>query len=299
VHPVLDLLKARAAGGAAPDGARLALVLEGGGMRGVVSSAMADALEARGLLPCFDLVVGTSAGALNGAAFLAGVARGCTENYLDADLVKRYISPRRLLIGRAAVDVAYTLDRSNEGLDADRHRRTAESDKLHCVAIDVATARPEVLSDLTTEDELRGALLATSRLPWVGGDPVEFRGRRWLDGGIVDPIPVAAAQRLGATHALVLQTRPEGVPRTPAGGLVERIVARRLRALNPALVPLAAARFAIYEDVVAGIASNTTNVLGVRLPAGVEPVAQLERRPVPMRVAAEAARARIAELLDT
>ncbi|HEY6760827.1 MAG TPA: patatin-like phospholipase family protein [Baekduia sp.] len=305
MHPVLELLRGRAAAGArgdddrADDGARLALVLEGGGMRGVVSSAMADALEARGLLPCFDLVVGTSAGALNGAAFLAGVALGCTDNYLDADLVKRYIAPRRLLIGRAAVDVAFTLDRSNEGLDADRHRRTAASDRLHCVAIDVATARAEVLSDLTSEAELRGALLATSRLPWLGGDPVAFRGRRWLDGGLVDPIPVDAALNLGATHALVLQTRPEGVSRTPAGGLVERLIERRLRALNPDLVPLARDRFAVYENVVDRIASNTTNMLGVRLAAGVEPVSQLERRPAPLQAAAVAARARVAELFDS
>jgi predicted patatin/cPLA2 family phospholipase len=297
LHPVLELLRWRAAGPSSDDGARLALVLEGGGMRGVVSSAMADALEARGLEPCFDLVVGTSAGALNGAAFLAGVARGCTENYLDADLIKRYISPRRLLIGRAAVDVAFTLDRSNPGLDADRHRRTAESRKLHAVAIDVDTARPEVLSDLTTEPELRGALLATSRLPWVGGDPVQFRGRRWLDGGLVDPVPVDTALALGATHVLVLQTRPEGVARTPAGGLAERIVARRLRALNPDLVPLARDRFAVYEQQVARIAANTTNVLGVRLPAGAPSVSQLERRTAPLRAAAEAGRARIASLL--
>src|SRR5205085_4592843 len=73
MHPVLGLLAARArAGGARGDGAALALVIEGGGMRGVVSSAMAAAIEARGLTRCLDLVVGTSAGALNGAALLAG-----------------------------------------------------------------------------------------------------------------------------------------------------------------------------------------------------------------------------------
>lgn len=296
-HPVLELLRARAAG-EERGGERLALVLEGGGMRGVVSSAMADALESRGLKDAFDLVVGTSAGALNGAAFLAGVARACTDNYLDADLVKRYIAPRRLLIGRAAVDVAFTLDRNDSGLDGDRHRRTAESGKLHAIAIDVDTARPETLSDLVTPEALRGALLATSRLPWLGGDPVAFRGRRWLDGGLVDPIPAHAALALGATHVLVLQTRPEGVPRTPAGGLVERIIARRLRALNPDLVPLAAERFAVYEDVVARIASNTTNMLGVRLPAGTPSVSQLERSPGELRVAADAGRAAIAQLLD-
>jgi predicted patatin/cPLA2 family phospholipase len=279
---------------------RLALVLEGGGMRGVVSSAMADELQARGLTDAFDLVVGTSAGALNGAAFLAGVARGCTDNYHDADLIRRYIAPRRLLIGRAAVDVAFTLDRENEGLDGDRHRRTAESAvPLHVVAIDVATARAEVLSDLRTEAELRDALLATSRLPWLGGPPVDFRGRRWLDGGLAVPIPVAEAFALGATHALVLMTRPEGVPRTPAGGLVERIIERRLRALNPDLVPLARERFAVYEQVVEQIARDADGtVLGVRLPAGTEPVSQLERDPDTLRVAAASARRCLGELLS-
>ncbi|MCW2985174.1 MAG: hypothetical protein JWR63_2744 [Conexibacter sp.] len=270
-------------------------------MRGVVSSAMADALQARGLTGAFDLVVGTSAGALNGAAFLAGVARGCTDNYHDAELVRRYIAPRRLLIGRAAVDVAFTLDRNNPGLDADRHRRAAESPApLYVVAVDVEAARPAVLGDLTTVEELRSALLATSRLPWLGGPPVAFRGRRWLDGGLVDPIPVEAATVLGATHVLVLQTRPDGVPRTPAGGLVERIIERRLRALNPDLVALARGRFAVYEEVVDKIAADAfpgASVLAVRLPAGTEPVSQLERRPETLRAAAESARARVGALL--
>jgi predicted patatin/cPLA2 family phospholipase len=283
-------------------------VLEGGGMRGVVSSGMADALEARALRECFDLVVGTSAGALNGAAFLAGVARACTANYCDAEVVRRYIAPRRLLIGRAAVDVAYTLDQETDELDPGRHRRTAESEApLHCVALDVDSARAEVLGDLTTVQELRGGLLATTRLPWLGGAPVEFRGRRWLDGGLVDPIPIDAAADLGATHVLVLQTRPEGVPRTPAAGLVERIIARRLRALNPDLVPLARGRFAVYEEVVARVDAATRDgsaigaggpfVYGVRLPAGTEPVGQLERRSDVLRAGAEAGRARVAALL--
>jgi len=267
-------------------------------MRGVVSAAMAEAVQALGLTPAFDLVIGTSAGALNGAAFIAGVAEGCTENYCDADVVRRYIAPRRLLIGRAAVDVAYTLNLVTDRLDADRHRRAAQSPApLHCVALDVDTARAGVLSGLTTVEDLHGALLATTRLPWLGGAPAKFRGRRWLDGGLVDPIPVDAAMALGATHALVLQTRPEGVPRTPAGGLVERIIDRRLHALNPGLVPLARGRFAVYEQVVARIAADGQNVYGIRLPAGSAPVGQLERSSTVLRAAADAARAHVGTVL--
>jgi len=78
---------------------------------------------------------------------------------------------------------------------------------------------------------------------------------------------------------------------------VERIIERRLRALNPDLVPLARERFAVYEQVVTRIAADTTSVLGVRLPAGTEPVGQLERSSATLRAAADAAGAHMAALL--
>jgi len=159
-------------------------------MRGVVSAGMASALERRGLLDCFDLVVGTSAGALNAAAFLAGVVEGCLVAYHAAFATRRFINPYRLLIGRAAIDVAFTLDHVDQRLDAGRHSRTVASRiSLHCIAVDVDTAAAEDLTDLRSEEDLRCALLASSRMPWIGGGPVEFRGRRWLDGGLAEPIP--------------------------------------------------------------------------------------------------------------
>src|ERR1700733_7889133 len=124
-HPVLDLLARRAEhayqAGSSPDGARLALAIEGGGMRGVVSAGMTAAVEQLGLTACFDLVVGTSAGALNGAGLLAGVADACCNAYHAVFTTRQFINPYRLLIGRAAVDVAFTLDHADETLDAARH----------------------------------------------------------------------------------------------------------------------------------------------------------------------------------
>jgi predicted patatin/cPLA2 family phospholipase len=236
-HPVAALLAARTAADTRADGHRLALVVEGGGMRGVVSAAMTGALEDLGLAGRFDLLVGTSAGALNGAALLAGVANGCAAEYADGFAGREFINPARLLLGRPAVDVEFTLDYSSAALDADRHARAVASDvELHCVATDVATAAPADLTGMSTLDELRAALLATSRLPWVGGRPVEFRGRRYLDGGLTEPVPVPTALAAGATHVLVLLTRALGVVPTAPGGFADRIVERRLRALNPDLV---------------------------------------------------------------
>jgi predicted patatin/cPLA2 family phospholipase len=135
---------------------------------------------------------------VNGAAFLAGVVEGCLEAYSGAFATRRFINPYRLLIGRAAIDVAFTLDHADERLDADRHLRTvASAIPLHCIAVDVDTALAEDLTGLQTEEDLRCALLASSRMPWVGGGPVEFRGRRWLDGGLAQAIPHRVAARLG------------------------------------------------------------------------------------------------------
>jgi predicted patatin/cPLA2 family phospholipase len=290
-HPVAEVLRERAASGSAPgsrdDPHRVALVLEGGGMRGVVSAGMTAALERRGLTGCFDFVVGSSAGALNAAALLAGVAGPAAAAYHTALATKAFINPARLLVGRPALDVRYALALASAELDPDRHERTINSPiALHCVALDVDRAESVEFTGMRTKDELWAVLLATTRMPWVGGEPVTIDGRRYLDGALTCPIPVSTAVDAGATHVLVLQTRPYGVPRTSGSQFAERMIARRLARLNPALVPLWHGRVAAYEELVADLARRSAapdgappHVLALRPPAGTPVVAQLERRP--------------------
>lgn len=302
-HPVAALLSVRAAAGTRADGGRLALVVEGGGMRGVVSAAMTGAIEDLGLTGCFDLVAGTSAGALNGAALLAGVANGCTSEYAEGFAGREFINPARLLLGRPAVNVEFALDYNSAALDADRHARALASDvALHCVATDVATASPAALTGLSTLDELRAALLATSRLPWVGGHPVEFRGRRFLDGGLTEPVPVPTALAAGATHVLVLLTRALGVL-PPSGGFADRIVERRLRALNPELVTAYRTRDAKVQRMLRSLTevgeSGPPYVMVVAPDRAAPEPSRLERDRGVLRAAAEQAHRRTVELLTT
>jgi predicted patatin/cPLA2 family phospholipase len=301
MHPVVHVVRERAAGRA--DEHKVALVLEGGAMRGVVSAAMTAALERHGLTRAFDLVVGSSAGALNGAAFLAGVAAGSAAAYHGTLATREFINPARLLLGRPALDVGWVVHNAHDGLDAGRHERTlASRAPLHCLAVDVATAEPVDLVGMRTVEELCTVLLASSRMPWVGGDPVELAGRRYLDGGLAAPIPVATALGAGATHVLVLQTRPHGVPRSSGSRLADRLIERHLRRLNPRLVDLYRGRIESYEHVVQDIAQRSAEpsppyVLGLRPPAGTPPVGQLERRPEVLRVAAEQAERLVDEVL--
>ena len=114
---------------------------------------------------------------------------------------------------------------------------------------------------------------------------MELGGRRYLDGGMSAPIPVPEAVEAGATHVLVLQTRPFGIPRKSTSRIGDRLIERHLRGLNPALVDLYRARIASYEVVVDEIARRSADpggdapyVLGIRPAAGTACVGQLERR---------------------
>jgi predicted patatin/cPLA2 family phospholipase len=300
-HPVAAVLRARRAEGSPPDARRdphrVAVVIEGGSMRGVVSAGMVAALERLGLTSCFDLVVGSSAGAINGAALLAGLAAGAPGVYCGPLASRSFINPARLLVGRPALDVRFVLS-----LDPNREERTiASAVPLHCVAVDVDTAEPVTFAGMRSKDELWEVLLATTRMPWVGGPPVTIGGRRFIDGALAASIPLEAALEAGATHVLVLQTRPYGVPRSTGSRLADRFIERHLRRLNPALVQLWRDRIPSYERLVEEIARRSEapgaeppHVLGLRPPASTPVVGHLERR-APVLAAAAAAAERLVE----
>jgi predicted patatin/cPLA2 family phospholipase len=289
-HPVAEVLRERAKGAGEPgrrrDPHRVALVIEGGGMRGVVSAGMTAALERLRLTGCFDLVVGASAGAINGAALIAGVARQGAAAYHGPLASRTFVNPARALRGRPVIDVNYVLEYASAGLDAGRHERVLASPiALHCVAVSVETAETVTFSGMRSKRELYDVVLASSRMPWAGGPPVEIAGQRYVDGGLGSAIPVAEALAAGATHVLALQTRPHGVPRRSASRIADVLIMRHLRALNPALATLYRQRVGSYERVVEDIARRSLDgtrgpphVLGLRPPAGTPVVGQLERR---------------------
>src|ERR1700683_4377891 len=99
-HPVVAAILGRRDEGSLPgersDGRRIALVIEGGGMRGVVSAGMAAAIEQLGLRDAFDEVHGASAGAFNATFLLARQA-----SYLATLYQYGFGDPRFVTLGRA------------------------------------------------------------------------------------------------------------------------------------------------------------------------------------------------------
>jgi predicted patatin/cPLA2 family phospholipase len=212
-HPVLGLLRERRATGSLPgarnDDYRLALAIEGGGMRGIVSGAMLNALEDRGLGKCFDAVYGCSSGAVNAAYFLAGETWYPLSIYYDDLSSNEFLDFRRALLGRAVLDLHYAYDIVVERIKPlDYPAVLASPVSLHVAVTLVDEMIGWAACGFQSKDDLKAALRASGWLPVATKGTAVFRGKRALDGGVLTPHPFRFAVEDGFTHILSLSTRP-------------------------------------------------------------------------------------------
>ena len=270
---VIDILLARRARGSrAPhdDGARVALCVEGGAMRGVISAGMVSALEQLGLTHAFDAVYGSSAGAINAAYFLAGQAGLGTTIYYEDINNRQFIDLLRPLRGRPIVDLAFLLDdvvERRKRLDCDVLWSAASP--LTVLATDVHAQAAVRLQGLRDRARTIAALRASATMPVVAGPPVSFDGRTFLDASLSEPIPVPAAEAEGCTHALVLLTRTGGMRPRPSA-FDRYFVGPRLRRLSPELAARYLNRAGPYTALVQAIDAGTSplgrmQVVGIRV----------------------------------
>jgi len=235
-HEVLRALAARCRTGSRPgardDALRIALVIEGGGMRGVISAGMALALDELGLVPAFDAVYGASAGAITGAWLLSRPEglRGWAEPAYTKILIRR----TALLRGRPVADVrALIEDLYQTTFPMDFAAVLASPVEFHPLATDAATGQSTDLRPLIGNPaDLRLALRASAALPLLAGPPVEFAGRRFYDAGVSESIPYRTALTQGATHLLILRSRPDPRP-APDGNVPSQPPADGSRPFRP------------------------------------------------------------------
>src|SRR3954470_4026228 len=294
-HPVIAALRER------PPGARIALVVEGGGMRGAVSGGMALALDELGLAHAFDAAYGSSAGTLNAMWLVSGRVRDGIPTWTHPGLVSELISRRRALRRRPVVDVRTLVEERYEQLSPGLFGAVlASSTELHPIATDVATGEPvDLHGEIADERTLRLALRASAALPLLAGEPVRLDGRPLIDAGLSAAIPFRAALADGATHVLVLRSRRSGEAAAAPGRLSGALTGRALRRIAPALETAFRTRAEREAEDEALLArhdadpSLTPAILSVR-PAPDSPVpGRLERDIEVVRAGLEAGRAAV------
>ena len=212
-----------------------AFLLGGGGHLGAHQVGMLRALLERGIVP--DLVVGTSIGAINGAAIAAdptveaaGRLQAMWTSFEHGNVFGGSVLGRLGTLARTRThlhDNAGLRGLLVEALPVERIEDTPV--RFECVAASVEAAAEHWFAAGPIVD----AVLASSAVPGVL-PPVELHGEHFLDGGIVNSIPVGRAVELGADRIYVMHVgrvdRPLAPPRWPwEVALVAFEIARRHR----------------------------------------------------------------------
>jgi len=189
-----------------PRALRIGLALGGGAARGFAHVGVIKALEARGIHP--DIVVGTSAGSFVGALYAAGYGGAALQRvalqFEEGAIADWSLPARGLFKGLALQDYVNRAvqQRPIEGL---QH-------KLAIVATDLASGEMMVFE----RGNVGMAVRASSSVPGVF-QPIQINGREYVDGGLVSPVPVRVARRLGADVVIAVDIGRRPAAQSTAG----------------------------------------------------------------------------------
>lgn len=183
-----------------------AFALSGGGSLGAIQVGMLQALYERGIRP--DAVVGTSAGAINGA-FIAGrpptVATALELAELWRTLRRADIFPLQPVTGFLGF-----VGRRRALVEAQSLRRLVQKHIRFVNLEDAPIAFHVIATDLLSGQEVRlsqgdacKAVLASAAVPGVF-PPVRWKERTLVDGGVCNNTPISHAVELGAKTIYVL-----------------------------------------------------------------------------------------------
>ena len=212
---VIQLLKSRAGCAAPPasDGRKLALLVEGGGMRGVCSAGGLVALDALGFRNSFDAIYGVSAGAMDVAYMLSGQGVFGIQIYYKNINNRKFINFRRL---RKVVDIDFLFDEIVTQVRPLDIEKVLESPSDFFIGlIDNDSAENVVLRTKDFPTEALSLLKATTALPVVYNKSVQIGSRRYIDGGLGSPVPLLHAIQAGCTDLVVFLTRPSSSESQP------------------------------------------------------------------------------------
>jgi predicted patatin/cPLA2 family phospholipase len=267
------------------------LLIEGGSSRGAYSSGMTIPIEQLGLLPMFDAVYGSSAGALNAAWLLCGRAESTKHAWWDPTIMRTTINPRRALRGRPVVDTRFLVNTVYTEIMPMGFQEILDSPvEFHPIATDAHTGEPTDLHDqIHDRSSLQAALRASTAMPVLAGDPIEIGGRSFVDAGVSEAVPVRTALGQQATHIVALRTKrtdeTTSVPSRAERLLLSRWFARHAPgALDPWL-----RREEIRAEEERLLSSHPAT-LQIRPPIGSVQIGRTERREQPLRTAVDTGR---------
>ena len=189
------------------------LVLEGGGMKGLFTAGVLDFLMDKKIM--FSSIYGVSAGACHMTSYISGQrgrAFDISVDYLDT---RWYCGvPSLLATGNLFnTDIAYGLvPNTLNPFDHEAYEKYEGS--AYAVVTDVETGKPAYMRLKSCRGKNMDKLRASASLPLVA-NMVLVGGRKYLDGGLSDAIPIERSVMSGNDKNLVILTKEVGYVRKP------------------------------------------------------------------------------------
>jgi predicted patatin/cPLA2 family phospholipase len=183
------------------------LVLEGGGLRGLYTSGVIDAFLEKGIE--FPFVIGVSAGAGYGCSFVSKQHGRNLRILKEFRKDPRYLSLRSYIKTGNYFGLDFIYYEIPKYIPFDTKAFLESPTRFITVCSNVETGEAEYFEK---DEHIIEALKASSAVPFMS-KIVEHAGKKLLDGGIADAIPLRKAMELGFSKNVVVLTRPAGFRR--------------------------------------------------------------------------------------
>ena len=183
---------------------KTALIVEGGGQRGVFSFGITDTFINRNYDP-FDIYMGVS----NGVAVLCWYLIRETDNNLEKMLYAAkgdYLSYKNIFICKDIIKFHQMYEDGEKMFkpSMEKIKNNLKGKDYIAVVTDAIEANPEYYS--FGDGEWMPKMIASGTLPILVRTPSLIDGRRKFDGGVADPLPVEKAYEMGAKKIIVIRT---------------------------------------------------------------------------------------------
>ena len=183
---------------------KTALIVEGGGQRGVFSFGITDTFINRNYDP-FDIYMGVS----NGVAVLCWYLIRETDNNLEKMLYAAkgdYLSYKNFFIGKDIIKFHQMYEDGEKMFkpNMEKIKNNLKGKDYIAVVTDAIEANAEYYS--FGDGEWMPKMIASGTLPILVRTPSLIDGRRKFDGGVTDPLPVEKAYEMGAKKIIVIRT---------------------------------------------------------------------------------------------
>lgn len=221
---------------------KTALVLEGGGLRGVFTCGVLDYFMDHGIR--FPFTIGVSAGACNGLSYMSGQRGRARSSNIDLMRKYKYVGLKYLLTQGCIMDFKLLFeDFPKKIIPYDYDAYFSNPDRYVMVTTNCLTGKAEYFEEKSSSERVMSIVRASSSLPFVT-KITYVDGVPMLDGGIVDSIPVIYTMNQGYEKLVIILTRNKGYRKKEGRMWVAKAFYRKYPNLQKAL----SLRNAVYNQ---------------------------------------------------